>query len=101
MGATARLQELGIKLPAPVDNMDSLWTPSEAAGVAEAFKEAVVGSAATVRRGIEAFVARTRVDEVMVSAMIHDPAARLRSFEIVAEATGLAAAGATSSDPRP
>lgn len=79
------------KLPAPVDRMDSLWTSAEAAGVAQAFQEAVVGSPTTVERGIEAFVERTKVDEVMVSAMIHDPAARLRSFEIVAEVTGLRA----------
>jgi len=77
------------KLPAPVDEMDSRWSPAEAAGVAQAFKEAVVGSPATVRRGINAFVERTQVDEVMVSAMIHDPTARLRSFEIVAEAMAL------------
>lgn len=77
------------KLPAPVDRMDSLWSPAEAAGVAQAFVEAVVGSATTVRHGIDAFVARTRVDEVMISAMIHDPAARLRSFEIVAQAMEL------------
>ncbi len=77
------------KLPAPADEMDALWSSAEAAGVRQAFKEAVVGSPTTVRRGINAFVERTRVDELMISAMIHAPAARLRSFEIVAEAMGL------------
>jgi luciferase family oxidoreductase group 1 len=72
-------------LPAPVDSMDGLWSMSERAGVLHVFREAVVGSAETVRAGIEAFVTRTGVDELLVTAAIHDQAARLRSFEIVAE----------------
>ncbi|MCX6951072.1 MAG: LLM class flavin-dependent oxidoreductase [Verrucomicrobia bacterium] len=72
-------------LPPPVDTMDGLWTPVEKAGVEHAFAEAVVGSPATVQRGIEAFLKRTRVDELMVTAAIFDHAARVRSFEIVAQ----------------
>jgi alkanesulfonate monooxygenase SsuD/methylene tetrahydromethanopterin reductase-like flavin-dependent oxidoreductase (luciferase family) len=45
----------------------------------------VIGSPATVKRGLTAFLQRTRVDELMVTAAIHDQAARLRSFEIVAQ----------------
>lgn len=72
-------------LPAPVDRMDGLWSMPERAGVLHAFREAVVGSPETVRAGIEAFVARTGIDELLVTAAIHDPVARLRSFEIVAQ----------------
>ena len=72
-------------LPPPVDRMDGLWTPAEQAGVGHAFREAVVGSRATVQRGLAAFLRRTRVDELMVTAAIFDPAARLRSFELVAQ----------------
>ena len=72
-------------LPAPVDSMDGLWSMPERAGVLHAFREAVVGSAETVRAGIEAFVKRTGIDELLVTAAIHDQAARLRSFEIVAQ----------------
>ena len=72
-------------LPPPVENMDGRWTPLEKAGVEHAFSETVVGSPATVQRGIEAFLRRTRVDELMVTAAIHDQTARLRSFEIVAQ----------------
>jgi alkanesulfonate monooxygenase SsuD/methylene tetrahydromethanopterin reductase-like flavin-dependent oxidoreductase (luciferase family) len=43
-----------------------------------------VGSPETVRHGLEAFVARTQPDELMVTAQIFDHAARLRSFEILA-----------------
>ncbi len=72
-------------LPPPVDSMDGLWSPAERAGVEHAFSEAVVGSPATVERGLAAFLQRTRVDELMVTAAIHDHAARLKSFELVAQ----------------
>lgn len=72
-------------LPAPVATMDGLWSPGEEEGVRHTFREAVVGGPAKVRAGIEAFLARTRVDELMVTAMIHDPAARMRSFSLVAD----------------
>ena len=71
-------------LPPPVDRMDDLWSPLEKAGVEHAFSEAVIGSPGTVRRGLAAFLQRTRVDELMVTAAIYDQAARLRSFELVA-----------------
>ena len=44
-----------------------------------------VGSPETVRGGLEAFIEETRADEVIVAAAIYDHAARLRSYEILAE----------------
>ena len=73
-------------LPPPVDRMDGLLSPVEETMVGHAFREAVVGSRATVKRGIESFLERTGVDELMVTAAIYDHAARLRSFELVAQA---------------
>jgi luciferase family oxidoreductase group 1 len=72
-------------LPPPVDRMDDRWSPAEKAMVMHAFSEAVVGSPATVKRGIDSFLDRTGVDELMVTASIYDHAARLRSFEIVSQ----------------
>jgi luciferase family oxidoreductase group 1 len=71
-------------LPPPVGSMEGRWTDFEKAGVTQAFREAIVGSPATVARGIIEFVRRTRVDELMVVAAIFDHGARLKSFEIVA-----------------
>jgi luciferase family oxidoreductase group 1 len=73
----------------PVDSMDGLWTPAEKAGVDHSFAYAVVGSPETVGSGLERFVAKTRADEVMVTAQIYDHAARVRSYEIVADVSGL------------
>ena len=44
----------------------------------------VVGSPETVRRGLEAIVARTGADELMLTSQIYDHAARLRSYELAA-----------------
>ena len=41
-------------LPPPVDNMDGRWSELEEAGVRHAFREAIVGSPETVKRGIHA-----------------------------------------------
>jgi luciferase family oxidoreductase group 1 len=72
-------------LPPPVDSMDGLWSETERAGVGQAFREAIVGTPSAVGKGMEAFVRRTGIDELMVTAAIFDHAARLRSFEIAAE----------------
>jgi luciferase family oxidoreductase group 1 len=72
-------------LPPPVDSMNGYWTATEKAGVEHAFREAIVGSPLTVEIGLAKFLQRTRVDELMVTAAIHDHAARLRSFELVAQ----------------
>lgn len=51
---------------------------------------AVVGGPDTVRAGLERFAAETGVDELMVVSAIFEHAARVRSYEIVAEVAGLA-----------
>jgi alkanesulfonate monooxygenase SsuD/methylene tetrahydromethanopterin reductase-like flavin-dependent oxidoreductase (luciferase family) len=57
--------------------------------LAQALRCSVVGSRETVRKGLAAFIERTGADELIVAAQIHDHVARLRSFEITAEAAGL------------
>jgi luciferase family oxidoreductase group 1 len=74
-------------VPPPVDSMDDLWSPAERAGVEHALRYAIVGTPGAVKQGLEAFIAETRVDEVMITAQIYDHAARLRSYEIVADVT--------------
>ncbi|RPJ84808.1 MAG: alkane 1-monooxygenase, partial [Acidobacteria bacterium] len=50
-----------------------------------------VGSPETVRRGLEAIVARTGADELMLTSQVYDHDARLRSYELAAEAITAAA----------
>ena len=72
-------------LPPPVDPAEGDWSEFEAAGIWQVLRYSAVGSRDTVRRWLRDFVDQTRADEVMITAQIYDPAARLRSFEIVAE----------------
>ncbi len=68
------------------------WNPFEEAAVASRFGAAVVGSTETVRRGLERFLATTQVDELILATTVYDHAARLRSYEMVAELAGMKAA---------
>ncbi len=43
-----------------------------------------IGSPARVEAEVEAFVARTGADELMITSQIYDHSARLRSYEILA-----------------
>jgi luciferase family oxidoreductase group 1 len=72
-------------IPPPIDNIENYWTPTEKFGVQQALACAVVGSADTVKDGIEAFVERHRPDELMITANVFEHEARCRSFAIVAE----------------
>jgi luciferase family oxidoreductase group 1 len=73
-------------LPRPIDpaSMESLWTPPEKAGVQRMLAATAVGSPATVQRQLQAIVERTAADELIVAGAIHDHAARLRSYELLA-----------------
>ena len=76
------------KLPAPLENYERTIDPTAKSMLDQALSCAVVGSAETVRSGVEAFIARTGADELMVTAQIHDPVARQRSFQILADVHG-------------
>jgi luciferase family oxidoreductase group 1 len=73
------------KLQPPLDDIESYWTPPEKTHVSGMLKYSFVGAPATVRAGLEKFVEQTRVDELMVVSAIFDHAARLRSYELLAE----------------
>jgi alkanesulfonate monooxygenase SsuD/methylene tetrahydromethanopterin reductase-like flavin-dependent oxidoreductase (luciferase family) len=51
----------------------------------------IVGSPDTVRAGIDALVAETDADELIVVSDVYDHATRLRSFELIAEVAGIGA----------
>ena len=72
-------------LQPPVDSMEGRWTPMERAGVEHAMAYAAVGSPATVSARLKALAEATRADEMILTAQVFDHAARLRTFEIVAE----------------
>jgi len=70
----------------PIDDIESFWTPAEKAYVERMLRYAFVGTPDTVRERLDAFMAETGVDEVIVTCAVYDHAARLRSYELLAEA---------------
>lgn len=73
------------KLPAPVEGYERELDPVARQMLSQTLACAVVGSPEAVQRGVEAFVARTGADELMVTAQVYDHTARKRSYEILAE----------------
>jgi luciferase family oxidoreductase group 1 len=70
----------------PVENMDEFWTPEEKLMASHMLSYSVVGSPGAVRKGLRSLQTETGVDEFIVVGSIFDSEARIRSFEIVAEA---------------
>lgn len=78
-------------LPPPIDDRHDELAATVAPG--SPLSKAVVGGPDTVRAGLEAFVARHRPDEIILTAQIFDQAKRIRSLEIASHArAGLSAA---------
>jgi luciferase family oxidoreductase group 1 len=60
-------------------------------------RRAVIGAPETVRAGVEKVAEEYGAEEVLVLTITHDHGARRRSYELIAEAFGLAAAQPSSS----
>ncbi|HEY0105255.1 MAG TPA: hypothetical protein VGB91_04165, partial [Rhizomicrobium sp.] len=75
----------GLSQP-PIDDIETYWSPIEKAQAKQMLARSIVGSSDTVRAGIEALVAETKADELMIVSDVYDHAERLRSFELIAEA---------------
>jgi len=73
------------KLPPPIDDIESYWTPLENARASAMLRRSFVGSPETVRDGLEAFVEETAANELIVAAAIYDHAARLRSYDLLGQ----------------
>ena len=65
------------------------YSPRELAIVHHARQRTVAGAPEPVRARLQALAAEYGVDELVVVTITHDPKARLRSYELLAEAFGL------------
>lgn len=74
------------KLPKPVKNVSEYMTPQVRQVVEEAFSVSAVGSPDSMRRQLSEIITKYEPDEIMLTAMIHDHEARVKSFAIAAEA---------------
>ncbi|WP_439483778.1 LLM class flavin-dependent oxidoreductase [Cyclobacterium plantarum] len=73
-------------LSAPVKDMDQIWSMQEAAALKHMMQYSFIGSQATVKAGLENFVNRHKIDELMVTTNLYDHKKRLYSFELTAAA---------------
>jgi luciferase family oxidoreductase group 1 len=72
------------QLPAPLEGYESQLPPAARALLSDVLSCSAIGSPDTVRKAIEAFVARTRPQELMITSQMFAHSARLRSYEITA-----------------
>ena len=72
------------QLPPPIDDIETYWTAEEKTRVSHMLSRSFVGSQQSVEEGIRRFIEETAADELIVATPIHDHAARLRSYELLA-----------------
>lgn len=73
-------------LPEPVADISKVVDPMALAGANHALKYTAVGTGEEVNTYLSDFIAATEVDEIMLTCHAFDHKARLRSFEIAANA---------------
>ena len=74
------------KMKPPVEGYKDSLPPNARAILDHVLQCSAVGTAADVADGLEAFIARTGVDEVIVASSIYDHAARRHSLTLAMEA---------------
>ena len=78
------------KLPLPTHDVDLEIPAPVMAQVKQALSCSATGSASTIKEQLASLISTYQPDELMVTGMIHDHAARVQSFEITADVlTGL------------
>jgi len=70
-------------LKAPVNPDEDFMDPMEEAALQQMIAYSFIGGPAKVASGIQQFLDKTQVDELMITSPIFDHLARLRSYEIV------------------
>jgi luciferase family oxidoreductase group 1 len=71
-------------LQPPVESMTGLWSELEEESVRMMMTYSFIGGPAKVQKQLEQFVQATGIDELLVVSHIYEPAARLRSYELLA-----------------
>jgi luciferase family oxidoreductase group 1 len=77
------------RLPSPEEAKVHVFTPEEQPIAASCKEVQIVGAPEQVRIRIQDLTTRTEADEVMIMTHAYDPAARVRSYELVAQAFDL------------
>ena len=74
------------KLPPPIDDIEDFWSPQEKAQASSMLACSFYGTPETIPEKLVPLIEATGADELIVAAAIWDHAARVRSFELLADA---------------
>ena len=74
------------QLPPPIADINDFCEPHERAAADHTLQVSVVGSQETIQKGMRHWLDVTGADELIFTGQIHDHHARLKSFEIAAQA---------------
>ncbi|GIP59491.1 LLM class flavin-dependent oxidoreductase [Paenibacillus sp. FSL W8-0186] len=77
------------QIPPPVESMENIWTEYEKALVMKQLNASIIGNPDEVREKLQAFIDNTGADELIINTTMYDHKARVRSYELVAEITGM------------
>ena len=78
-----------LPLASPEEALQYPYAPVDRERIAHHRNRLFVGTAAVVIAQLNSLIAKTQADEVMVTTMIYDHAARRHSYELLAQAFGL------------
>jgi luciferase family oxidoreductase group 1 len=73
----------------PVSDMNAIWSQAEKETVESMLGLLITGSPKTIHRELNAFIAETQVDELMITSDTYDQEDRMRSYEFIAESKNL------------
>ncbi len=74
------------QLPPPIADLDDFCEPHEQAAAAQTLQVSAVGALETVQKQMRRWLDATGADEIILTGQIFDHQARLKSFEIAAQA---------------
>lgn len=90
------MRSQSLKLKAPVDSMQGLWSPAEKTAVDNFYALAQVGSVDTVKAGLEKLLSKYAVDEFIFTCDIFDTDKRLQNFSLLMQLKQAQAVATTS-----
>lgn len=82
------------QIPLPIDNIDDYWSPSERMHAEAMLRYSAVGTPEAVATQLQNFLDLTGADELMVTGLFADHAARLESLALTAQIRDRLNAGA-------
>lgn len=85
-GVLGLARGMPIRLPPPVEGFAERLGPQEMAAISRFMTYTALGDANDVSERLQEFKAETNADEIILTAQIFDHQARLRAFEIAAQA---------------